>query len=266
MQEISTIESNISTSLNNQNLTQSSSNQFNKKKVAILFFGLTRSLPNIYSNLEQNLFNQLTKHGYEYDTFIHTYVLSNPYINPWSGEHVNNYNNKAYQILKPKDYILQRQDLVEKRLKIPKYFAKLGTWAGCAKTPEMCAYLIRNMVLALHSKKQVTELFMKYKNNYNYVIFARPDQFLDTPFNPISFKLLKTNTIIIPKQHSYFGVNDRFCVAKPNEACIYGLAFHSLLPYSKNYSIVSEVFMKHYLEFSKLNIIYSSLQAHLVRA
>lgn len=236
-----------------------------KKKVAVLFFGLTRSLRNTYSNIKENLLDELTNNNYEYDTFIHTYILENPYINPWSGEVVNNYDNNSYEILKPRDYILQKQALVEKKLKIYQYFAKLGNWAGCANNTNMKAYLVRNMVLALHSKKKVIELFSKYKSEYDYVIITRPDQIYHTRINTHAFKLLNESNIIIPKEHSYHGYNDRFCIALPNIAIIYGLAFNSLKRYSELKSIVSEVYMKDYLTYNNIVIIFSNLKAQLLR-
>lgn len=236
-----------------------------KKRIAILFFGLTRSLRKIYSNLQTNLFDELTKHNYEYDIFIHTYKLTNPYINKWSGENVSNYDNDAYKILNPKEYIIENQDMVENILKIPRYFSKLGDWKGCAKDIHMKSYLVRNMVLALHSKKKVTQLFSKYINNYDYVIITRPDQTFDTKINVSSFNLLKNNNIIIPSQHCYHGFNDRICFAKPRVAKMYGNAFDALLPYSKLKSIVSEVYMRDFLIGCKIKVIFSPLKTHLVR-
>jgi hypothetical protein len=236
-----------------------------KKRVAIIFFGLTRSLRNIYDNLRENLFNELTNKGYVYDTFIHTYSLENPYINNWSGEIVSNYDNMAYEILNSKYYIIEKQSKVEKTLNINSYCSHLGNWKGCANTPKMKRYLVRNMVLALHSKKMIINLFKENKNNYDYVIITRPDQILDTKFNTNAFSLLNDNNIIIPYEHSYHGYNDRFCIAKPNVAIKYGSAFNMLKFYSKIGSIVSEVFMKDYLTGLGINIIFSSIKTQLIR-
>jgi len=237
------------------------------KKVAILFYGLTRSLRKTYDNIKSNLFDELTNNNYEYDTFIHTYSLNNPYINPWSSEHVVNYDNTSYQILNPKEYIIADQEQVEKSLNIPQYYSKkkLGNWANCASTPEMTKYLIRNMVLALYSKKKVVQLFSKYSSEYDYVIITRPDQMLDTKINVNAFQMLNNNNIIIPYEHAYEGINDRFCIAKPNNVIKYGMSFNYLKFYSKIKSIVSEIYMKDYLKSLGLIIIFSPLKTHLLR-
>lgn len=239
-----------------------------QKKVAILFYGLTRSLRNIYDNFKSNIVDELTLHGYEYDTFIHTFILQNPYINPWSGETVSHYDNTAYQILNPRDFVLEYQNEVETQLKIPQqYFSKLGDWAGCATTPQMKGYLVRNMVLALYSKRKVVELFEKYNQTtkYDYVIITRPDQMFHTKLNVNSFKLLNKRNIIIPREHGYHGVNDRFCIAYPFNAIQYGRAFFKLKKYSQQKSIISEVYMKDFLNALGLNIIFSPMKTQLVR-
>ena len=235
------------------------------KRVAIIFFGLTRSLRNIYKNLTENLFNELTNNGYTYDIFIHTYSLENPYINHWTGESISNYDNTAYKILNPKYYIIENQHSVEKKLNINSYCSNLSNWKGCANTPEMKRYLVRNMVLALHSKKTVTKLFKEHKNEYDYAIITRPDQILHAKLNTNVFSVLNDRNIIIPYEHSYYGYNDRFCIAKPNVAIKYGSAFYVLKLYSQIGKVVSEVFMKDYLKSLGLKIIFSPIKTQLIR-
>jgi hypothetical protein len=163
--------------------------------------------------------------------------------------------------------MLENQNEVETKLNIKLYFTNLGNWVGCAKTPFMKKYLVRNMALALHSKKMVTKLFADKKDEYDYVIIMRPDQHYNTKLNTKVFELLNadSNSIIIPKEHSYHGCNDRFCITTPTNAIKYGCAFNMLLQYSMKKSIVSEIFMKDYLTYLGFNIIFSPLKAHLVR-
>lgn len=237
----------------------------NKRRVAIIFFGLTRSLRNNYNNLKKNIFDELTNNNFSYDIFIHTYKLENPYINKWSGEKISDYDNKAYEILNPKYYIIENQNKVEKMLNISSYCSNLSDWKGCANTPEMQRYLLRNMILALHSKKMIITLFEQYKNDYDYVIITRPDQILHTKINTDIFSRLTNKSIIIPFEHSYYGYNDRFCIAKPVVAIKYGYALNMLKFYSKLGSVVSEVFMKDYLTSLGLKIIFSPIKSQLVR-
>jgi hypothetical protein len=45
------------------------------KKVAIIFFGLTRTLGKTINSIEENLFKPLRDNSIEYDIFIHTYKI-----------------------------------------------------------------------------------------------------------------------------------------------------------------------------------------------
>lgn len=235
------------------------------KKVAILFYGLTRSLRSIYDNIKEKIFDQLTTNNYSYDVFLHTYTLENPYINQWSGEIVNDYDNTSYTILNPRECIVEPQSEVEPLLNTTKYLSIIGDWAGTASNPNMYRYLVRNMVLALYSKRRVVNLFAKYKNEYDYVIITRPDQRLHSNLNPQIFNKLNNFNIVIPHEHSYHGLNDRFCIAKPINAIRYGRSFNYLYFYSKLKPIVSEVYMKAYLKALGLRIIFSPIKATLQR-
>jgi hypothetical protein len=246
-----------------------------KKKVAILFFGLTRTLKDVYPSLKQNLFNVLIENNFEYDNFVHTYTLPNPFQDPITQKITYNYDNESYKILNPRDCILEEQMSVAKNLQIGRHFTKDVGWGGyaqicanqwnCTEFAAGCA-LIRNMVLAVYSKKRVTELFSKYKDDYDYVIITRPDQAINNKFNVGAFSLLNDGNIIVPREHSYKGINDRICIARPRNAILYGFAFNFLLEYSKIKALCSEEYWKWYItEVCKLNIIYGSLLATLIR-
>jgi hypothetical protein len=178
---------------------------------------------------------------------------------------VHNYDNTAYTILNPKDCIVEPQSKIEPLLNISQYYSIIGDWVGSASSPDMYRYLVRNMVLALHSKRRVVNLFAKYKKEYDYVIITRPDQILHTKINPQVFNKLNNANIVIPYEHSYHGVNDRFCIAKPINAIRYGRALKFLYMYSKINTIVSEKFMKAYLKAIRLHIIFSPLKTSLQR-
>jgi len=246
-----------------------------KKRVAILFFGLTRTLKDVYPCLKQNLFDVLIENNFEHDNFVHTYTLPNPFQDPITQKVTYDYDNESYTILNPRDFILEEQMSLAKQLQIGNYFTKDVGWVGyaqtcanewnCTKFAAGCA-LIRNMVLAVYSKKRVTELFSKYKDDYDYVIITRPDQAINNKFNVGAFSLLNDGNIIVPRDHSYVGINDRICIATPRNAIIYGLAFNLLLAYSKQTAVVSESFWKWYItKVCKLNIVYGSLLATLIR-
>jgi hypothetical protein len=77
----------------------------------------------------------------------------------WTGENTNNYNNEDVEtLLKPKYFIFDNQQTIIDSIDFDEYYKKLGNWPGM--TSKMTKYLIKNMCLALYSKKQITLLLI----------------------------------------------------------------------------------------------------------
>ena len=75
-------------------------------KVAIVFFGLTRTLSSTIDSIQSNLLNVLSELKMKYDIFIHTYKINGKYENNWSKESVEEYVNEDIEkILNPKYFI-----------------------------------------------------------------------------------------------------------------------------------------------------------------
>ena len=224
------------------------------KKCAILFFGLTRTLGKTIDSLKTNLFAPLDEHLIHYDIFIHTYKIFGRYNNMWTGENTNNYNNENIeQLLNPNYFIFDDQQTIIDNINFDEYYTKLGNWTGM--TCEMTKYLIKNMCLALYSKKQITLLFDKHINDYDYAIIIRPDTQLHTKININDFNELNDNNIIIPIQDWFYGCNDRICIGKPNVVSYYGKLFDELKIYSETASIISEKFLMDKLNANSITII-----------
>jgi hypothetical protein len=224
------------------------------KKIAILFFGLTRTLGKTIDSIKTNLFTPLDENLIDYDIFIHTYKIFGPYNNMWSKENTNNYNNEDVEtLLKPKYFIFDNQQTIIDNINFDEYYKKLGNWTGMSS--EMTKYLIKNMWLALYSKKQITLLFDKHINEYDYAIIIRPDTKLHTKININDFNELKHDNIIIPIKDWYAGCNDRICIGKPNVISYCGKLFDALQKYSEKTSIISEKFFMDKLNEKSINII-----------
>jgi len=235
-----------------------------KKKVAVLFFGLTRSLHRTIQSLQTNLFNVLRDNSYEYDTYIHTYKIQGEYNNMWAQEHTQNYINEDVEaLLKPTYYIYDNQQDIVQNMNFEEYYTKLGNWRH--KTPEMTKYLIRNMCLALYSKKQITKLFEKNKDAYDYAIIIRPDMMLKTKVDIKWFDELRDGVILIPERDSYSGCNDRLCIGTVNTILYYGTLFDSLKEYSEQTSITSEGYLLDMLNKKSLKLIQKNIQYDCIR-
>jgi hypothetical protein len=240
-----------------------------QKKVAIVFFGLTRSIKTTYNSIKTNIYDVLKEHNLQVDTYLHTYKLNSPYINPWSGEHVENYDNETYKILNPDFCIIEEQSEIIKSINFEEYYSKLGDWSG-GMSSDLTKYLIKNMLLALHSKKTITKLLednINNKNyNYDFIIIIRPDLEILSKINVCEIReILNTNNIIIPSQDAYCGCNDRLCFCLPNIAIYYGNLYDQLLEYSKQKSIISERYLLDMLNLKNITIINSNFKYNTIR-
>lgn len=234
------------------------------KKVAILFFGLTRTLEKTHDSIKKNLFTPLNDNLIHYDIFIHTYKIVGPYNNMWSGETTDNYNNEDIEtLLNPKYFIFDNQETIVNSIDFNEYYKKLGNWTGM--TPEMTKYLIKNMSLALYSKKQITLLFDKNIDDYDYAIILRPDTLLLNKIDIKYFNELNDHNIIIPAKDWFHGCNDRICIGKPNVISYCGKLFDELQIYSEKKSIISERFFMDKLNEKSITIIPKKIEYNNLR-
>jgi hypothetical protein len=231
-------------------------------KIAIIFFGLTRSLDVTYNSIKQNLFDVLTQHNINYNIYMHTYHIKGSYVNPWSHERCVRYDNTKHKILNPKYLLIDDQDEVLKKFNMNDYYSKLEIWAISL---DLTKYLIRNMVLALYSKKRITELFEKNSSQYDYVIIMRPDMKILNKFDVNCLSLLNDTNIIIPDVEHYSGYNDRICVSGVKNALYYGKLYDHLLEYSRTKPIASERFLFDMLKNKNIDAIQQRIDYEIVR-
>jgi len=206
----------------------------------------------------------LSENSIDYDIFIHTYKIHGPYNNQWSKECTQIYINEDVQnILNPDFFIHDDQNNIVNNINFNEYYTKLGNWTGMNQ--ELTKYLIRNMCLALYSKKMITNLFENHIKNYDYAIIIRPDLVIKTKIDVNWFSELTNNNIIIPACDSYSGCNDRLCIGKVNTILYYGTLFDQLKEYSTKQSIISEKYLLDMLKRKNMNIIHKDIRYDTLR-
>ena len=144
-------------------------NLTNKKKVAIGFFGITRSLKYTIDSIKTNIFDVLTENNIDYDIFMHTYFLKS-YENKRAGEKTNKIDNEEYKLLSPKYLKIDDQDDIIKKLNLTSYRTFSDPW----KTKYQS---VNFFILGAYSKYMLTNMIEKvhYEDNYDYILFVRPD-------------------------------------------------------------------------------------------
>lgn len=233
------------------------------KKIALIFYGLLRSIQYTLPNLQKNVFNAIIDSGYEYDIYCHNYTFpaNYKYNNPRAREYNIVLDSDNYKLLNPKYYISDDQLTIAKQLNLELYRTHGDPW------PKTQFKSLDNYLLALYSRKKITELLRSniecnpVAHKYEAVIFIRSDVLFEGPLQVIKLmSLLQIENIKQPdQQHKYIclipnfqhwlgGLNDRMFISKPELALQYGMAFDLLLDISKKRNLHSEQINKYLIQ------------------
>lgn len=207
-------------------------------RVALAFWGITRSLKRTIHSIEQHIINVLQENNIEYQIFLHTYIVTKPYSNNRNQEYNVQLDNEEYKLLHPYMYLLDDQEEIKKKIDLTKYRSHPDPWATKYNS-------VDNFILAMYSKKCVTNLIENSRMTFDYIMYLRPDVLYKNKFDVNFFNFVTDKTICIPDFHCYMThirFNDRFAICHPNNYRIYGRLLDLLYDYSKTKPAHSEIF------------------------
>jgi hypothetical protein len=182
-------------------------------RVAIVFFGLPRSVPITIESIRRNIYSCNADSEIKLFTIASVNVVKK-IRNPRTRERNVRINNPDIFLLNANYYILQMQyDFVIKNaLKIIKlrgdYFS--NSWIS-----------VRNSLHQLISLHNATELISEsFLGNFEYFLFARPDLiYLDEiRFAELVSRFQGDGNIALPRWHGWGGLNDRVAFADATAA------------------------------------------------
>lgn len=229
-------------------------------KIAICFYGITRSLKHTIGSIRTNLIDPAGKFG-TVKTFAH-FFNQDRVENPRSKESVQLDKNE-FELLKADCVQFEEPGLCLDLLD----FEALKTY-GDARSDGF--HSLRNLVHALHSLKQVTEMAAEWQPDI--VIFARPDLLYHSSLEPCLKEASQMGgpKVFIPDwQHWRGGYNDRFAVCVGLEAArAYGTRADRMLEYCATFNepLHSELLLRFVMERSTSSIRFISNRATRVRA
>ena len=206
-------------------------------KIALCFFGITRSLKHTINSIRQNVLEVFERNQIQYDTFMHTYSLTN-YKNNRTKENIDNYDNNEHLLLGPKYLQIDDQDLISKNLNLKQYRTMNDPWKTQYNS-------VDNFILGQYSKRKLVDMVDKTGVVYDYCIFIRPDCCYHSEIKMDFLNHVNDNTICIPNFHLYgpYKFNDRFCITNMKTYKLYGCIFDKLLEISKTDPLHSETIM-----------------------
>jgi hypothetical protein len=204
-------------------------------KVALIFWGLTRSLKYTLESIHKNIFDVLKEHSIEYDVFIHTYNIKGTYYNPRAGEkELTGVCSDDCVKLNPTKYMIDIQEEVQKDINLLQYRSKGNPWGGSFHT-------LDNFITAMYSKMKATELCFSTGNDYDCYLFLRPDVLYLNPIDVSWLTSVNDTTIMVPNfHHTSWKFNDRAAICNKRVAELYGNIFTDMLDYSKQMKLHSE--------------------------
>ena len=221
-------------------------------KVAIGFFGITRSLKYTIDSINQNVLDVLKSNNIDYDIFVHCYSLSY-YKNIRTKEEITNsseINNEEYKLLNPKYSRQDSQDEIKKKLNLLSYRTHKDHWNTNYNS-------VDNFILGSYSKYLLTKMIEEHIEEYDFILFMRPDCMYLYKIDIKNFNLVDDHSIVIPNFH-YYGphdINDRFAITNQKTYKIYGEVFTQLLEMSKKQCLHSETIIgKILVDYNRLNI------------
>uniref|UniRef100_A0A6C0AMM1 Uncharacterized protein n=1 Tax=viral metagenome TaxID=1070528 RepID=A0A6C0AMM1_9ZZZZ len=239
-----------------------------KVKVAICFFGLTRSLKLTLDSIEKYIFDPLRLHGIRYDIFLHTYKMKTAYSNPRAGEKDLILDADEYKLLEPTYHMVESKEAVSKKLDLEKYRTHGNPWGKETSARPGDFSTLDNHILYLWSLKQLTKLWSEAKSRYSHIIYCRPDVLYQVPLDISWFSFSpKSKKIYIPNFGLCGNVNDRFALGRPEEMRLYGNRFDDALAYSKKKPLASEAYLidtmrRHRIKYEHVNFYFIRVRAN----
>jgi len=228
-------------------------------KVALCFWGLTRSLKHTINSIQEHILQPLQQAQIEYTIFLHTFTMSTKYHNPRAGE-VNMYLDfDEYKLLNP-DYIqIDDQDEIKAKIQITKYHSLPDPW----ESNYIC---LDNFVCAMYSKKQLGIMVKNSGEQFDYIVYLRPDVRFLNNIDIRYFHNTHKNIICTPNFHLFPQLNDRFAILKPCNLKTYSELFNEMYEYSRIFPLHSERFQYNIITRRfRWKIIYIPIHFNRVR-
>lgn len=161
-------------------------------KIALIFWGLTRSLKLTINSIKENIINVLLENNIDYDIYLHTYKMNNIYNNKRAGEINISLKFDEYKLLNPDYFLYDEIDTICNKINFKSYHSKKDPWNSNYQT-------LNNFILAMYSKYKITKLLeqnMQQDNNTSENIYEEQINILKKKINLIDIEINKLNNII----------------------------------------------------------------------
>jgi len=209
--------------------------------IAICYWGLVRSLREVYPLQKKYVYDALDASGINYDVYFHTWATDQNLV--WNRPMDKPIDYLAMELVSPTSQRIDSQDEFLATIDMNQYYYE-GSY-------EWEPYLVRNHLCALESMKRCGILCKQSGKKYDYVMFLRPDALpcKRLPVEDIFNCEFSESTIVLPNYNHWEGYNDQFAVLDFKQFSWYSERIDGLAEFRKtNGRIVSEKYLKHIVD------------------
>jgi hypothetical protein len=233
-------------------------------KIAICYWGMTRSTKIVFNSHINNLFNVLENNDIEFDVFMHTWKTVAKHYIVWTNFCDTEVDYEEYKLLNPSFYKIDKQNEFLDTINFNDYFDKKLFATYGDSQHEWKPELIRNHLCALESQKRVYNMVLESNNSYDYILYIRPDVEIMNSFD-INWLNLEFD-ITIPSYDHYEGLNDRFAIVPFDKAEKYSTRINEIIEFrEKRGRIVSEKYVKFIINKYYTNVNSINFMMKIVR-
>ena len=198
------------------------------KPIAVLYWGLIRSLREVYPSHVKYVFTPLSEHS-SHEIFVHTWMTPRDVQRVWQREVVASNHPSDAAVLRATRLLIDDQSVFMRYLKVnwKQFTNNRSNWDRELQENHLCA---------LESLQRGFDLFDAEK--YSYVVFMRPDM---KWFNVIPFPDKNETTrrkVVLPLGERR--KSDRFAIFPAELAHIYARRFKYVAEFARNHRVVAE--------------------------
>ena len=247
-------------------------------RVAICYYGLTRSTRYVYRSHHERLYDVLRSHRIAVRVYVHTWSVAQQDV--W-GVPVAQAPNESEALLLQPDRLRrdeQQPFLSQMRERWPDLFepqqaARLGiSKMGSVDVPR--ARLMRNHLCALESQRRCLAMVRDDERagaaaHHHALLFVRPDALLHGDFPVAQLRRMGEDEVILPHVHGWGGYNDRFAALCAARAAAYADRIDGVGRFrtqaAQGGRLHAEEYLKHTLDASGLRVRWLAMKFGLVR-
>lgn len=229
-------------------------------RVAIIFYGITRSLNITIMSIQENIFRVLVDHDVEYRTFLHHMIVEDVYTNLRTGENNLILNNSEWKLIKPDvELSTSQRAFTEENAE---YISLVTSFGDAHRDGNVST---KYSVQALFSMREAV-LAAYEEESFDGMLILRPDLLYHDPIDACLLRrAIMGNFVVTPGWQRYGGTNDRFSFGAWDPMMTVGTRFNAVRNYllSVKQPFLTENFLGWLLdEHMSLSTLQSQTHCH----